>query len=297
MKSLALISVSILLAQLFALPCRAADLLVDINLKEMASPEKTEPGFTALQVAFGGELNPSVTVGGVSLTLDGEWGGRDRVMPTNFGDFTENLLLRDCAFPNTTTQNPATVTIAGLTATTQYDMSVWSYEGGPYVWDLFANGALVKEDFAQGMVPPLDNDDQRIDFQATSDASGKVVLAFSNIAPLVTYPEYRVNAFRVINAITGGGGNNGDYNGNGFVDAADYVVWRSTLNDPVQNGTGADGNGDGTINPADYDHWKALFGTAVGSGTANLVVVAVPEPVTSWMLVAAAIAVFRLRRK
>jgi hypothetical protein len=53
-----------------------------------------------------------------------------------------------------------------------------------------------------------------------------------------------------------------DYNGNGNVDAADYVVWRKT---------------DGT--PAGYNVWRTRFGQPVGSGAgANAVV---PEPGTA----------------
>ena len=66
----------------------------------------------------------------------------------------------------------------------------------------------------------------------------------------------------------------GDYNDDGTVDAADYVVWRNTLGQTVPNygqtnaalGTGADGDGDGIITDADYDVWRARFGeTASGS--------------------------------
>ena len=46
----------------------------------------------------------------------------------------------------------------------------------------------------------------------------------------------------------------GDYNVNGTVDAADYVVWRK-------------GSG-GTFTPADYGVWRANFG-ATGSGGAG----------------------------
>ncbi len=44
----------------------------------------------------------------------------------------------------------------------------------------------------------------------------------------------------------------GDYNQNGFVDAADYVVWRNTLGQ-IGAGLAADGNNNGTIDAADYD--------------------------------------------
>ncbi len=68
----------------------------------------------------------------------------------------------------------------------------------------------------------------------------------------------------------------GDYNRNGVGDAADYVVWRKTLD---QTGLapydGADGDGDGMIGPLDYGVWRSHFGQTVplpaaGSGTAAL---------------------------
>ena len=53
----------------------------------------------------------------------------------------------------------------------------------------------------------------------------------------------------------------GDYNLNGIVDAADYVVWRKTLGTSVAPPfTGADGDGDATIDQDDYGVWRAHFG-------------------------------------
>ena len=64
----------------------------------------------------------------------------------------------------------------------------------------------------------------------------------------------------------------GDYNRNGVVDAADFVLWRKTLTTGVVPPfTGADGDGDGTIDQDDHGVWRAHFGrtaTAVGSGAA-----------------------------
>ena len=51
---------------------------------------------------------------------------------------------------------------------------------------------------------------------------------------------------------------NADYNHNGIVDAADYVVWRSMLGQTgITPGTGADGTGDGNVDIADYNLWRA----------------------------------------
>jgi hypothetical protein len=56
----------------------------------------------------------------------------------------------------------------------------------------------------------------------------------------------------------------GNFNGDGTVDAADYVTWRKGL------GT--------TYMPDDYDDWRANFGAQSGGGTAANVARAVPEP-------------------
>jgi hypothetical protein len=70
----------------------------------------------------------------------------------------------------------------------------------------------------------------------------------------------------------------GDYNENGVVDAADYVVWREnvgTTNELPNDDIG------GTIGPNHYSQWKANFGdSANGTALGN----AVPEPAT-WTLV------------
>jgi hypothetical protein len=77
----------------------------------------------------------------------------------------------------------------------------------------------------------------------------------------------------------------GDYNNNGTVDAADYVVWRkndgtttSLPNDPIG----------GTIGPAQYDNWRAHFGQTPGSGTVASANASVPEPATLVLLTLAA---------
>ena len=86
----------------------------------------------------------------------------------------------------------------------------------------------------------------------------------------------------------------GDYNKNGIVDAADYVVWRDTLGQVVTALSGADGNGNGMIDADDYGVWKANFGNHSGSGaSANS---AVPEPATVLMLLTAILAICGRRR-
>jgi formylglycine-generating enzyme required for sulfatase activity len=70
----------------------------------------------------------------------------------------------------------------------------------------------------------------------------------------------------------------GDYNGNGTVDAADYVMWRK--GGPLVNEV----NAPGTVNAQDYTEWRMRFGnnTPPGSGAGGgLESTSVPEPSAS----------------
>ena len=69
----------------------------------------------------------------------------------------------------------------------------------------------------------------------------------------------------------------GDYNHDGGVDAADYVVWRKTLG---QSGAGlaADGNGNGMIDAGDFDQWRLHFGELNDIGMGAAASATVPEP-------------------
>jgi DNA-binding beta-propeller fold protein YncE len=87
----------------------------------------------------------------------------------------------------------------------------------------------------------------------------------------------------------------GDYNGDGAVDAADYVTWRETLG---QSGTGlkADGNGDERVDLEDYHLWRRSFGHH--NGSASSVHRALPEPALCWVpAVFAGAAFLRHRRR
>ena len=81
------------------------------------------------------------------------------------------------------------------------------------------------------------------------------------------------------------GGVEGDFNGNGTVDAADYTLWRDSLgtNNPLQN----DPVG-GQVSEAQYLIWKNNFGSSLpGNGGSSSA--AVPEPATLTLFLLAAL--------
>jgi hypothetical protein len=73
----------------------------------------------------------------------------------------------------------------------------------------------------------------------------------------------------------------GDYNRDGIVDTADYVLWRKLRNTTVTTAYAtADGNGDMTINDLDLAVWRQQLGNTRGgdAGAGSIGNVAVPEP-------------------
>src|SRR5262249_39393339 len=85
--------------------------------------------------------------------------------------------------------------------------------------------------------------------------------------------------FTVVPAISG------DYNVNGVVDAADYLIWRKNLG--TTNTLPNDPTG-GTIGTSQYNTWRAYFGQIAGSDSAlpsaGPLSAAVPEPAIAPML-------------
>lgn len=86
----------------------------------------------------------------------------------------------------------------------------------------------------------------------------------------------------------------GDFNGNGTIDAADYTVWRDTLeagtndlfNDPTP----------GIVDENDFLYWRDHFGETMGSGAGSVALASVPEP-ASWGLVLVGVVAFAGTRR
>jgi hypothetical protein len=78
----------------------------------------------------------------------------------------------------------------------------------------------------------------------------------------------------------------GDYNEDGVVNAADYVVWRDK-NGSAFDLPNRDPSAMGNIGPADYEFWVDHFGESAASGASSALV---PEPTAIAMLLAGALA-------
>jgi hypothetical protein len=86
----------------------------------------------------------------------------------------------------------------------------------------------------------------------------------------------------------------GDFNRDGSVNAADYVLWRKMDGQHVARGIGADGNGDGTVDVTDYGLWQSNFGrtsTGAGSGFSENGLGAVPEPCAALLFILSCIGI------
>jgi hypothetical protein len=124
---------------------------------------------------------------------------------------------------------------------------------------------------------------------ATVDASA-LTLGGNNIALGVSdvnsgtarYPNLTFTVFDNLSVSSiASAGVAGDYNGNGVVDEADYVLWRK--GGPLQNEV----NTVGTVDATDYDAWRARFGNISGSGS-GVGSTAVPEPASVFLLMLSA---------
>jgi mannan endo-1,4-beta-mannosidase len=116
----------------------------------------------------------------------------------------------------------------------------WSYFA-PWTWDFIRDQYITQRGYTeaqlQSLLQDLLNDGDII-------ALGELpLLPWSNAAPIA-----------------------GDYNRDGAVDAADYVVWRNRLG---QSGSGltADGDFSGQVDGGDYNIWRTNFGQTAGSSS------------------------------
>jgi T5SS/PEP-CTERM-associated repeat protein len=125
---------------------------------------------------------------------------------------------------------------------------------------------------------------------AASGISGSLNLVGAPVLPGGMQWDLDVTASSVLLSVVA----TGDYNGNGVVDAADYIVWRKQQNQ-LGPGLAADSNGYGIVNAADYNFWRNRVGNVVGSGLGSGS--AIPEPTSAVLVMVVACCVAASTRK
>jgi autotransporter-associated beta strand protein len=117
-------------------------------------------------------------------------------------------------------------------------------------------------------------------FDAQSAITGAIGSTSGTIAGFAATISLDNTNFDVLLNVTGPGVA-GDYNSNGVVDAADYVVWRKKVG--AASLTNRSNTISGPVGQADYDFWRSRFGATSGSGS-MLGGASVPEPSTAILL-------------
>jgi hypothetical protein len=197
-----------------------------------------------------------------------------------FFDYSESLMRPKNEEWEINFTGPGSITVdsAGINVYRQDENSIWT-GGDPVSYqDLWAAGILKANGLTGKMgVTWGDSMDNPITLQQAD---------FDTFFSVTGTPG--MDNYKLTSLIEGlaAVGVTGDYNNNGVVDAADYVLWRDggTLqNDPTPG-----------VQPGDYNVWRANFGKTASPGAA--LSAAVPEPATGLMLLMGMLLPFSLRR-
>lgn len=140
---------------------------------------------------------------------------------------------------------------------------------------LVGNGAVLDGDIelllAPGQDPQQGDEFALIGYQSPGDVFDQVILPElpGDLEWRVTYGPSELIAAVVLAAI------DGDFNGDGRVDAADYSVWRDNLGNPDESVLMGAGDGMNGVDMGDYQLWSQNYGFSNVPGEDP---VSVPEP-------------------
>jgi fibronectin-binding autotransporter adhesin len=214
---------------------------------------------------------------GVTKSGPGKWVLTGNSTYTGATDVTEGTLLIN---GNHTGTGNSTVTSAALGGTGSLGGHLVFEEGGNFVTE-----------FVSGMIDPLAIAGN-LDLSALANSLLVTGTGTGTSWVIATYAGQLSGTFETITSgftvdygtgfnsqitLNAGGsvGVAGDYNENGVVDAADYVLWRNSVGPGSLPNEG--GISPGVIDTADYSFWRSRFGATSGaaSGVGSN---AVPEP-------------------
>jgi T5SS/PEP-CTERM-associated repeat protein len=151
-------------------------------------------------------------------------------------------------------------------------------------------GGGVRPILAPGYVPQAGDSFQIL--KAFGGIEGTLTLDSAPALPDRLMWDLEVNANQVLLNVVSAP--DGDYNRDGVVDAADYVIWRKLI-DQTGPGLAADGDDDSTVDDGDYQIWRNNFGATIGAPAAG--VAAIPEPAALWLVCLGATAISLNRKR
>ncbi|HVT30488.1 MAG TPA: hypothetical protein VHE81_20935 [Lacipirellulaceae bacterium] len=131
----------------------------------------------------------------------------------------------------------------------------------------FTHGGSVTIDVSELARPASAQQVKLVGWSNQAGSSANTIVTFVGGIPLA-YAYHNDGLYLTVDAAPPG-----DYNGDGVVDAADYVIWRKSNN-----------------SPANYSTWRSHFGQSVESNLAASNGLAVPETASSTNLLISAIA-------
>lgn len=235
-------------------------------------PSPTQATYTGI----GGLVSDPVisqTVGALTVSLEGQGFFSTTSINADLIDPAVRDFHRDYYYNNSITPGEGIeLTIDGVTPNTDYDLTLWSYDADNFssthtTWNptgatTGTTGAItnIQEPY------PLAIGEYSTKIRVRSTTASLQVFGTTTEGTGGT----RLNGFE-LNVATAGV--DGDYNDNGTVDAADYVVWRDNVGSTTTLPNDPTG---GTIGQTQYNTWQTNFG--LSSSGASVIAASVPEP-------------------
>lgn len=148
-----------------------------------------------------------------------------------------------------------------------FSNSTWTHTGA------FAGTNAIATQRNDGIAFAVIFNKQRSSGDSYTSLIGNALNTIFNTGQITSWPTANITQFPVSIA--------GDYNYDGEVNIADYVVWRNSRGQSVRLGMGADGDGSGIIDDVDAEVWSANFGRTLPMPTTGSLAgpaYPVPEP-------------------
>lgn len=244
-------------------------------------PYATAPGFTAAVVAELGPAgatsgNPSFTAGGVTFTIN----GNVSAWPGNNGAVNPDVLRGDYLFfpPSDgvlgVTPFPMPWTVTGLTPNEDYVFTFTHGNNAGAARSLLINSGATNLTINGVEGTHVGN------MKLTSNGAGTITGTFTGMGGEGNLAAMSLNLFQT----------EGDANGDGLVNAADFTIISNNLFTSQSSGANGDLDLDGFVDFADFRIWKNAASGVPVTG-------AVPEPASLVVLVPALFALGWARRR